>query len=180
MSTHTEAISPPLKNSFRNEAKVHIQTSMLEEQVIMLRAMECNCEQAQLNEAQLKGSLASLQRMETFMLALSPSDARDAVLESVGKQIAAVMEVLGKPAISRGDEVRMAALESAIRGSTGQPEQLKTTIITGEDAVTLEDVKAEIEEDGLPADGDDRPDDDDVPDIETEIVNPNEVPVKVQ
>lgn len=168
-------------NTFREEIQnesANPDVMMLRDQIIMARAMECNHTLAGIRRRMLESTLAEVLILQKFMQQQSISPGLPDLIEAARLQVEAAKKSLESPDVSRADAVQLEALRSAI--SLGSMEDQALDVIADreiEDA-TL-NIKAPIEDDGLPTD-DETDSTDDESEEEIEIVDPNEVPVKLE
>lgn len=162
---------------------------MLRDMIIMARAMEANHALTYIRQRMLQSTLTEVVTLQNFMLDQPMSPGLPELTEAANLQVEATQKALEDADVSRADAVQLAALQAAITlgktgtsvsilpcpGQTGMPTH---PIPYGFD-VESEDIKAPIEDDGLPKEGEDD-DSSDEREEEIEMVDPNEVPVKLE
>ncbi len=161
-------------NDFRKELEeknVDAAELMLRDQRIMARAMEANHVQAGFRREMLEKSRIELASLSTFMQNQPYSPGLPDLLEASRMQHEACVKALDAPDVSRADLVQLAALESAIESA----ESFANYFIIP----AVEDIKSDIEDDGLPK-GDTNGPNDDIPEEEHEMVDPGSKSVKVE
>lgn len=199
----------------KEKPNINVVQHALMDMKALLETDRCNLTMSLLNRNALMRQIAALERSQRDLKAMPQTEHIEMLLENNKKTLAQARLVAQEPAIPRDKELTMLALSCIIEadrndtiaeavaaaldrldqaaGSLGVPSTLKPLDDDEpEDPVLLPqsepkaiDIKAPIEDDGLPDEGDEpdeveaRPSDDEVDDIPEEIVDPNERSVKL-
>lgn len=164
---------------------------MLRDQIIMARAMEANHTLAKINQHTLELSLVELTSLQEFMQGRPVSPGLAALTEAARIQVEAAKKAMEPPAVARADLVQLAALHAAIalaNLNTAEriADEARTNVkervhfVAGPDDIPTQDIKSPIEDDGFGRSDEDQDTADDEPEEEHEMVDPNEVPVKLE
>lgn len=171
-------------NKFRDEIEkeqISDNELMLRDQIIMARVMEANHTLAKFNQQYLESALGELLILHEFMQGRPVSPGLVILAERARVQVEEAKKVLEPPAVSRANLVQLAALHAAIAladlnvAARFVDEALGVSKIE----VATQDIKAPIKDDGFGRSDEDQDTVDDTEE-EIEMVDPNEVPVKME